>query len=79
MVTKEEMQAAADAGELAGHRAAQVEQNWQRVIAQLTDRRWIVGKMVEIAVAQNLTPEDFREYCEMTERFLKQPEPAPDK
>jgi len=72
MVTKEEMQAAADAGELAGHRAVQVERDWQKVYAQLTDRRWIIGKVVEIAVTRTMSPAEFTAFCDNIARFMAQ-------
>jgi len=75
-MTEDELQAAADRGEL------RVRSN-EQLRAQLaqTERRWIVMQVKEIATHQALTPDQFKDLCNFIREFT-QPDPrppAPDK
>lgn len=74
-----ELQNAADRGELAGVRASAAASQWQKTIEVLTDRRWIVGKVTEIAVAHTMTPGDFEQFCKIIAEFIRAtvPEKSP--
>ena len=61
---EEELQAAADRGELATKSNLQI-----RKAMEQTERRWIVMQVKEIAVHQLLTPEQFKDLCEYIRQF----------
>ena len=69
----DEIQAAADRGELVRGRQKTNQQFLQAVAA--TERRWIVMQVVEIAKTQPMTPAEFRELCEFVLAFCA---PAPE-
>ena len=69
----DEIQAAADRGELTRGRQKTNQQFLQAVAA--TERRWIVMQVVEIAKTQPMTPSEFRELCEFVLAFCA---PAPE-
>jgi len=69
----DEIQAAADRGELTRGRQKTNQQFLQAVAA--TERRWIVMQVVEIAKTQPMTPAEFRELCEFVLAFCA---PAPE-
>jgi hypothetical protein len=67
---EEDLQAAADRGDLERTtRKALNEQHQQQLVA-LTNRRWIVMQVVEIAKAGPMTPSQFKELCEYTRDFI---------
>ena len=71
MSIKEELQAAADSGKLGEQRVALANERWEKVVAQMTDRRWIVSKVVEIAVARgSMPPDEFGAFCEAIAEFI---------
>ena len=69
----DEIQAAADRGELVRGRQKTNQQFLQAVAA--TERRWIVMQVVEIAKTQPMTPAEFKELCEFVLAFCA---PAPE-
>ena len=69
----DEIQAAADRGELTRGRQNTNQQFLQAVAA--TERRWIVMQVVEIAKTQPMTPAEFKELCEFVLAFCA---PAPE-
>ena len=69
----DEIQAAADRGELTRGRQKTNQQFLQAVAA--TERRWIVMQVCEIAKTQPMTPSEFRELCEFVLAFCA---PAPE-
>jgi hypothetical protein len=69
----DEIQAAADRGELTRGRQKTNQQFLQAVAA--TERRWIVMQVVEIAKTQPMTPAEFKELCEFVLVFCA---PAPE-
>jgi len=69
----DEIQAAADRGELTRGRQKTNQQFLQAVAA--TERRWIVMQVVEIAKTQPMTPAEFKELCEFVLAFCA---PAPE-
>ena len=69
----DEIQAAADRGELTRGRQKTNQQFLQAVAA--TERRWIVMQVVEIAKTQPMTPAEFKELCEFVLAFCG---PAPE-
>ena len=69
----DEIQAAADRGELVRGRQKTNQQFLQAVAA--TERRWIVMQVVEIAKTQPMTPAEFKELCEFVLVFCA---PAPE-
>ena len=73
---EEEMQAAADRGELQTRSNVQIRKQIEQ-----TERRWIVMQVKEIAVAwDGMTAKDFKELCEFIRDFTQlAPTPAPDK
>jgi len=76
MTEQDELQAAADRGELRRGRLKANEQFLAAVAA--TERRWIVMQVVEIAKTQAMTPAEFRELCEYLLEFTTPAVPAPD-
>jgi hypothetical protein len=60
----EELQAAADRGELRSKSNEAL-----RKSIEATERRWIVMQVKEIAVHQALTPEQFKDLCEYIRAF----------
>ena len=69
----DEIQAAADRGELTRGRQKTNQQFLQAVAA--TERRWIDMQVVEIAKTQPMTPAEFKELCEFVLAFCA---PAPE-
>jgi hypothetical protein len=67
MATEDELQAAADRGELRRDRAQANQQFLQAVAA--TERRWIVLQVVEVAKANPMSPDDFRDLCNFILEF----------
>ena len=73
MTNSDELQAAADRGELQRGKQKTNQQFLQAVAA--TERRWIVMQVCEIAKTQPMTPAEFRELCEFVLAFCA---PAPE-
>jgi hypothetical protein len=65
MTTKAEMQEAADRGELVGFAGSEK----VRRQVEANERRWIVMQVKDIAVHQQLTPEQFKDLCEYIRQF----------
>ena len=63
----DEIQAAADRGELTRGRQKTNQQFLQAVAA--TERRWIVLQVVEVAKANPMSPDNFRELCNFILEF----------
>jgi hypothetical protein len=75
MTEQDELQAAADRGEL--HRAkTKTNQQFLQAVAA-TERRWIVMQVVEVAKVQPMTPAQFKELCEFVLVFCSGV-PAPE-
>lgn len=72
MTIEDELQGAADRGEL----GLKANEKIRRALQQ-TERRWIVMQVKEIAVAQQLSPSEFKELCEWIAQFTLPPEPSP--
>lgn len=73
MAKDDELQAAADRGELRGARTPEA---YVKALAA-TERRWIVLQAVEIAKNSPMTPAQFKELCEFMDAFTRPP-PAPE-
>jgi hypothetical protein len=61
---EEELQAAVDRGELQAKSTTAIRRQLEQ-----TERRWIVMQVKEIAVAQALSPEQFKELCVWIREF----------
>lgn len=66
----EEMQAAADRGDLEHRPRRALNEQHQQQLAALVDKRWVIMQAVEIAKATPTTPAQFRELCEFIQKFI---------
>jgi hypothetical protein len=67
IMTEDELQAAADRGELKRSRQKTNQQFLQAVAA--TERRWIVMQVAEIAKAHPMSADEFKELCDFVLAF----------
>ena len=70
MTDKDDLQAAADRGDLERTPRRALNEQHQQAIAALVDKRWIILQAVEIAKATPTTPAQFRELCEFIQKFI---------
>jgi hypothetical protein len=68
---EEELQAAVDRGELQARSTTAIKRQFEA-----TERRWIVMQVKEIAVAQGLGPEQFKDLCNYIRSFIQVEPPA---
>ena len=70
MTEKDDLQAAADRGDLERTTRRAINEQHQQAIASLVDKRWIILQAVEIAKATPTTPDQFRELCNFIREFI---------
>ena len=73
MAKNDDLQAAADSGEL---KRANLERDYkimQENFRQMIDKRWVVTQVVEMAKASHISmpPDDFKAMCEYIDTFVR--------
>lgn len=67
---EEDLQQAADRGDLERTSRKQLNEQYQAQLAGLVDKRWIILQAVEIAKASPMSVDDFRQLCEFIQKFI---------